>query len=58
MVAFFIEHEGGYGPASVGMVTGLTTNVDGSSTDTKLVLGAGDSMGRGRHLNGSDVRGR
>ena len=49
MISLFIEHEGSNGTTGVGTITGLTTDTDGSSADTELVLGAGDSTGRRRH---------
>ena len=51
-VSFLIEHEGSNGLTGVGMSTGLTTNMNGSSADAELVLSARDSTRRGRHLIG------
>ena len=49
MVFFLVKHERGNGPSSISTVTGLTTNMNGSAANAKLVLGAGNSAGRGRH---------
>ena len=51
-VLLFIEHERSNGTTGVGAVTGLTLDTNGSTTNTKLVLGTGDSMRRGRHCIG------
>ena len=48
-VPFLIKHEGSDGVAGVGTVAGLTMNLDGSTSDTELILGAGNGMRRGRH---------
>ena len=44
-VPFLVEHKRGDSPTGIGMVTGLTVDTDGSSTDAKLVLGAGVMFG-------------
>ena len=49
MVCLFIEHEGSNGPASIGTITSLTTNTNGSTANAELVDSAGDSMSRRRH---------
>ena len=48
-VPFLVEHERSNGTAGVSMIAGLATNPDGGMSNAELILGAGDSMGRGRH---------
>ena len=48
-VLLLVEHEGSNGPASIGMITGLTMDTDGSLTNAELVLSTGDSARRRRH---------
>ena len=56
LVFLFIEHEGGDGPTSIGAGTGLTTNVDGGTAPTVLILSAGDGTRRHWHDRGDDGR--
>ena len=48
-VLLLVEHEGSNGPTGVSTITGLTMNMDGSTANAVLVLGAGDSARRRRH---------
>ena len=56
MVLLFVEHKGRNSPSSVGTVTGLTANMDGSMAPTILVLGAGN--GTSGHWHGEVSNGR
>ena len=49
MIFLLVEHEGRDGPTSIGTVAGLTIDLNGSTTDTEMVDGAGDGMRRRRH---------
>ena len=53
MVLFLVVHEWGNGSASIGTITCLTTNTNGSTANAKMVNSAGDSTRRGRHDNSS-----
>ena len=48
-VSFLVEHEGSNGPPGVGTVTGLSTNTDGGTTPTELILSSRDGTRRHRH---------
>ena len=49
-VFLLVVHERSNSAAGIGTVTSLTTNTDGSTTNTEMVDSAGDGMRRGRHL--------
>ena len=49
MVTFLIKHEGGNSAAGIGTGPSLTTNADGGTAPTVLVLGSGDGTSRHWH---------
>ena len=49
MVFFFIEHEGGNGLTSVGVITSLTTDADSGAPNAMLIDSAGNGTRRGGH---------
>ena len=56
-VSLLVEHEGGDLPSGVGTSSGLSTNANGGTTSTKLILGSGDGASGHRHgrVSGSRV---
>ena len=52
LVLLLVVHERSNGSASVGMITGLTTNTDGGTANAKMINSTGNSArGRGHCIN-------
>ena len=49
MVTLFIEHEGSDSVASIGMITGLSSNTDGGTAPAVLILSSGNGTSGHRH---------
>ena len=49
-VLLLVKHKRSNSPTSIGMITSLAMNSNGSLANTKLVLGAGNGARRGRYL--------